>query len=224
MPLLWPISQSRQTLTASFRSSDYAITPSGGASSLVCNAPAGVAKGDLLLGWITCLANGSFSIAPPPGWSASTSLLQNGGNNISCQLFAKIATASEPGSYTFAFSASTNSICEVLDYKNASAISSPQTSIGATSATSFAAPSVQTAYPDEIVLAMWCNADLYGTTSLPAGVTSRVDVNNPNVYQQSACGDYFGPTVPGSTSPGSASNPNATYWVAVSTTVINGYQ
>ena len=83
---------------------------SGGLSSpynMVLNKPSGTVEGDMMVAWVCGDSSARKNVTPPSGWSViyNQSSPDLGG---SAQQFGyyKVATASEPSSYTFTFSGS----------------------------------------------------------------------------------------------------------------------
>jgi RHS repeat-associated protein len=73
------------------------------ATTMAITRPAAAATGDLLVAEIAASANAT--ITPPSGWTAASGAQVATGSSR-YQLFWRLATASEPTSYTFSFSAS----------------------------------------------------------------------------------------------------------------------
>jgi hypothetical protein len=79
-----------------------ALTP------LVITKPAGITAGDLLIASVEWAQGGT--ITPPAGWSL---VFAEGTEHA---VYQKIATGSEPASYSFTFSVAANIVGAVLDY------------------------------------------------------------------------------------------------------------
>lgn len=106
------------------------------ASSLSVTRPA-VQNGDLLLASIIAGENGT--ITPPSGWTAVTGS-ETGAHDARLKLYYRYATASEPSSYTFSFSTSSQHIASITTLRN-TASSNPIDVIATASGTSNYAPS-----------------------------------------------------------------------------------
>jgi hypothetical protein len=177
------------------------------------NAPSGVAQGDYLIAYVQSGDNdGTFGA--PSGWKS----LENGpdaGNKdpLPSQIFYKIATASEPGSYKFTFTSNNGGWAVTLvDYYNTTGTDTINNAFSSGLASSLAAPSVTTSQASETVVVFW--AAVNGSTiTPPGGVTSRVAWTDGG-GDGFLVGDYAGPGTPGSTSPGTATDGSAD-WGAV---------
>ncbi|MDE2096451.1 MAG: hypothetical protein KGL39_04335 [Patescibacteria group bacterium] len=99
---------------ASFIASTTASVPSDSATSLTINAPSPIAAGNLLIAAIS----GASSPTPPSGWtlqfSTSSFVNMNG-----LMIFTKTATASEPSTYTWAWTGSAYAVGIIVEYSNA---------------------------------------------------------------------------------------------------------
>jgi len=77
--------------------------------NMVLNKPSGTVEGDMMVAWVCGDSTGRKNVTPPSGWSViyNQSSPDLGG---SAQMFGyyKVATASEPSTYTFTFSGSTS--------------------------------------------------------------------------------------------------------------------
>ena len=199
-------------------------------NSLTINAPAGLVAGDVMLALIGYGAGANTTITPPSGWSQVGSTVQ-GDTYAQTALFTKVAGSSEPSSYTWTLGSTGYGMTGfILDYYNVTGIDvSATANTGGSAATSEAAASVTTTGPNETVVAFWVEgASSSGISlSLPGGLTSRATLamDQSTGYYEPAlvAGDYTGPSTPGSTSPGSASSTQSSFWatftVALTTAV-----
>lgn len=197
-------------MAVTFRSSSTATNSSSSfnGTTLVFNAPAGLASGDLLIAAVYFSSN----VTAPSGWTAYGALTMNGLE--AGQLFAKIAGPSEPSTYTWTSTGGGGvATGAMLDYFGNAAIDvEAQTSTGGSPRpTSYAAPSVNTSQANEVVVALWIGSNEIAIT-LPGGLTSRASVVGN--FGAIVAGDYTGPVTPGSTSPGTASQGSANDWAA----------
>ena len=71
-----------------------------GASSLACNVPSGVSEGDMMFAFVN-LSSAGQSCNTPSGWTLLLSETAPAAVTSSSFIFYKIASASEPASYTF---------------------------------------------------------------------------------------------------------------------------
>lgn len=83
--------------------------------NVICNKPSGTIEGDLMVAWICGDSAFRRNVTPPSGWSViynqSSPDLGGGAQQFG---YYKVATASEPSSYTFVFSGSVGSLKGVL--------------------------------------------------------------------------------------------------------------
>lgn len=109
-------------------------TQIGGSSTM--NAPAGIVAGEILIAYIAW-GNASLTInAPPSGWTLAASGTDGHSPADPFVVYWKLATGSEPGSYTWGFTPSTPGSADGCIFRVGGAAASP---IGATS-TSFITP------------------------------------------------------------------------------------
>ncbi len=159
-----------------FRSASSATSTS---NSLRLTRPSGVVAGDVLIAVIDVRENQRHKLSAPAGWSlVRQDALRR---TITKAVYVRVATASEPGSYTFTASraAASNGIVLALtgvDPNNPIAASS---GLGAKSSTSIMAPAVSAAGEG------WYIVGLYATTndtklSAPTGMTRRAGVTQPS--------------------------------------------
>lgn len=88
--------------TIAYRSSATAVK-AGGGTTLSIAKPAGVASGDLLLAQIAVRGGTSVAITAPAGFTTLDSTANS--TQVRQGIYHKIASSSEPASYTFSFSA-----------------------------------------------------------------------------------------------------------------------
>ena len=81
-------------------------TPTTALNAATCNAPSSIVAGELLVAWVL-VVNTATDVTGPSGWTRQRK--QTTTNTANAQgaevyWFTKVATGSEPGSYTFTFS------------------------------------------------------------------------------------------------------------------------
>jgi putative Ig domain-containing protein len=94
-----------------------ATTKSASAASLVINKPAGVAAGDVLLAGIA--VRGAPTLTTPSGWTKVMEHTTTGSTPLRQAVYAKLAGASEPSTYTFTYSTSVRSAGTIVSYRGA---------------------------------------------------------------------------------------------------------
>lgn len=159
---------------------------SNGGSNLVLSRPDDYAEGDLLVAWIASHSNGGspyvdWSVtSAPAGWTVriDVNVAPAGVAAHRLYLWTKVATASEPATYTFV---GTGTACNRpwnvsvwYGQDGTTPTVDPQTNTG-TLATSLVAPSVTTARNGDV--AMWAYASRSGHESdVPSGTTNLANV------------------------------------------------
>jgi len=152
----------------------FALRPAAG---LTIAVPAGTGLGDVMVAAIAVRPS-TVTITPPAGWTAYSAIEQPATNSNRQQLFTRVATASEPGSYTWGFSgAHSGAAGAVGSYFGANTATPVDISGGNVTAsdTAHTALSITTGVADTMVIAAhsFASAELW---SPPAGMTERADV------------------------------------------------
>lgn len=144
-----------------------------GGSSLILPAPSGVAAGDVLVA--TADVTHAATITPPSGWASVRSDLHPSGNQLRQATFVRVATASEPATYTWAFSAAHAAAGGILAYSGVDAVSPVAASSGqpATASTQVVAPSVAPTTAGGVLVAIFGVAATRAITP-PSGMAGRV--------------------------------------------------
>lgn len=141
------------------------------------NAPTGITEGDLLIAAVSARYNGgSYTVTPPSGWDSIVKVEDGSGTASFCEVFKKVAGASEPATYTFSFSP--NDRCGIgiarIDGHNAV---TPINVFGSQSnalSTTCTAPSVTTT-EDECLMLFIGHVYQETTFSTPTGYTEQWD-------------------------------------------------
>ena len=150
-----------------------------GADGLTLLKPGGVVSGDVMLAQVTFSGGEGITVTPPTGWTLVRR--ENSGSNLSQAIYSKVASPSEPLSYVWGFSASTQAAGAIVRYNNVSVApgGNPVAAHAASSGTSntLVAPSVSTTGNTMVVtfFAMGANTRL----SAPLSMTERHQVPNP---------------------------------------------
>ena len=147
-------------------------------STIDLPVPATVATDDLMIAQIAYNATGGGIITPPAGW---TLIDETGGNGVTQALYRRIATASEPASYSFTLSsgATDTAAGAITLYDGVDTTSPIDASAAQTNASAAAvvAPSVTTTVSGATLVAFYAVRD-DGNGTAPAGMTERTDVNS----------------------------------------------
>ncbi len=140
-------------------------------TSRVINAPVGMASGDFL--FAACWSvNASDVWTGPAGFSPAIATLT--GSNASVALFSKVATGSEPGTYTFTGSNSADHFIFLFAYRNATSATANNlagASIGTVDPQVAASMSVSAGRVLLAICGLWNNG--VTLTTGPSGMTSR---------------------------------------------------
>jgi acid phosphatase type 7 len=156
----------------SLRSSSSAANPTS--TSLTIPAPAGVQAGDVMVAGIS--VRGQPAITPPSGWVLVRQDVN--GTTQKQAVYYKVATGSEPGSYTWTFAASRAATGGILDYtgvNTANPIDASGGQVNSTSSRSVTAPSITTTVAGDQLVGFFCITG-NNTFTPPAGEAERFDV------------------------------------------------
>ncbi|MGK0657668.1 hypothetical protein ACSHWI_14330 [Methylococcus sp. S2T] len=167
----------------------YTTASSTGASLSIAK-PAGIAAGDLLL-LAVALDAGSFGsgagIATPAGFTpvpaGSVSFGSNGRSQLAA--FYKVASDSEPASYTLNFSAGgfpsydSNAVVRAFGGVNTEAPVDASAGVSGGSSSSLVAPSVTPSEgeSDDLLVCLWGGTAIVGASAWPAGMGDTLVAN-----------------------------------------------
>jgi Concanavalin A-like lectin/glucanases superfamily/Bacterial Ig-like domain len=153
-------------------------------ASISIAKPAGTAQGDLLLAIISHQSGAAASMTPPAGWTAVPNSDYSDGNNARIHAWYKFAGASEPSSYTFTMTGSSQAIAGgMLAVTGASAtpINASFGQVTGTNTLFLTAPSITTtASKTLLVYGGAINQPLFITP--PAFMRERFDVGTTGTY------------------------------------------
>ncbi|MER8030725.1 hypothetical protein ABTZ78_17400 [Streptomyces bauhiniae] len=145
-------------------------------TSLACNVPSGTAAGDVMVAVISRATTGS-TVSTPSGWTIVPSFPVTNSNGTTLLAFYRVASASEPASYTFTGSAQKwcIAICTYRGVDNTSPINASAAAADTTNRAAHTSPSVTTTAANCWVLAAYCDrgTSTASTWSTPSGLTSR---------------------------------------------------
>ena len=149
----------------------------GQANSITIARPTGTAKGDVLIAVIAVRPN-TVTITAPTGFALVNRQNNTTGNPSSVAVYSKVATVSEPVTYTFTFSANTGNAGGIMAFSgvdNASPINVSGGSLTTTTTTTIAGPSLTTTVANTMIIAAREIASS-STWTPPAGMTEVIDV------------------------------------------------
>src|ERR687891_434790 len=153
---------------------DAQTATTAGATSLVINVPAGVQANDLLVAHIA--RTGNAAISTPSGWTVAGGT--NNGNFIRQETYYRVASGSEPASYTWTWTGSQPAAGGMSAYygvKGSSPLDVVGTADTANNTTTVTAPSLTTTVNDALVLAFFAS-NSNSTYSTATGMTERHEV------------------------------------------------
>jgi outer membrane protein assembly factor BamB len=149
----------------------------GQANSITIARPTGTAKGDVLIAVIAVRPN-TVTITAPTGFALVNRQNNTTGNPSSVAVYSKVATVSEPVTYTFTFSANTGNAGGIMAFSgvdNASPINVSGGSLTTTTTTTIAGPNLATTVANTMIVAARQIASS-STWTPPAGMTEVIDV------------------------------------------------
>lgn len=170
-------------------SSNHTVPGSSITATNVVNAPASIVAGNLLVAIFTNSHNdGTETITPPSGWTAAGSTFHSTVGNGA--IFWKIATGSEPATYTFTstYSAAANHYMNtaIHQYQGADSTTpfsaTPVWQAYTTGTTAPAAPSVTPSTANGTSVMGWAPFDGKSLTTAPSGATLRTSYTDGANY------------------------------------------
>ncbi len=145
-----------------------------GVSSFAVSKPAGAVEGDMLVGFITTSSENPDRTTPPSGWTLLDIFIRPG-NAMST--FYKVVGPSEPASWTFSGSTSSDSIVHIVAVANADTTVAPRFQIEASD--DHIAPSVEAFTSADLLLCaagvLSGSGGITGGWMPPAGMTELLD-------------------------------------------------
>lgn len=158
-------------------------------SNVIVTAPSDPVEGDLLVCIILSSLFNTVVDTPPAGWTLQSSRLDTHDSEYAHQyVYTKVATASEPGTYTWVMSnASAGQITVCLRYRTTNATQTDAKAdsfdnVNLSPPTEHTAPDITTLYARTLVLTIFFMNQSGGTdmgdVSTPAGTTKRLIYGN----------------------------------------------
>ncbi len=176
---------------------------SGQGASITITKPTNTAKGDVLIASIAVRPN-TVTITAPTGWTLVNRQDNAGGSVNSLAVYSKVATATEPASYTWSFSANTGNEGGIMAFSgvdNTTPIDVSAGSITAAATTTFTAPSVTTTVTNTMIVTAHEYSSSDRWTAL-TGLTEVYDVASlavPDALGISLLGSYKAQAAAGAT-------------------------
>jgi MSHA biogenesis protein MshQ len=144
---------------------------------LTINNPTGTTSGDVMIASLA-VTPGTVTIAAPTGWTLVRTIQNTSSTTSRLAVFQRVATASEPASYTWTFGAShTGAVGGIMSFSGVDNSSPIATENGSTTAssTTHAAPSISPTTTNVMLVGTFSYASS-GTWTPPTGMTEAVDV------------------------------------------------
>lgn len=147
------------------------------ALSLTINVPSGTAAGDVMIAAIAVSPN-TPTISTPTGWTLVRTLSQTSTTTSRLAIFRRVATASEPSSYSWTlsttFTGTVGGITTFSGVDNTTPISVENGQITSSSTTQ-TTPSITTTFSSSMLVGIFSYASA-GTWTPPTGMTEVVDI------------------------------------------------
>ncbi len=194
--------------SVSFRAASSAKTSATGASSLAITKPSGVVTGDVMLLAVSAGGGTGTTITPPSGWTVVRDTTN--GATVHAVTYSKVATASEPSSYSLSFSAPVPAAAGIADYSGVDQTSPVEDSSEATASatTSVTVPSISVSTGSYLVGSFANSGDAVSST-----MTQRWHEATASPLGLVSQGSDEYRTAPGSTGSRTASSSSTGFWV-----------
>ncbi|WP_133467273.1 DUF6701 domain-containing protein [Herminiimonas fonticola] len=154
-----------------------ALRPAGG-NVLTINKPAGVLADDLMIASVS-VGSSTIIVTPPSGWILVRQVVRSGANSSTLQTYYRIATASDPASFSWTFSGGTHvgAVGGITAFSGVDLVTPIANEAGAAtnSATTHIAPSVITSKVNSMLVTVH-EYSSSGTWTPPGGMTEAVDI------------------------------------------------
>lgn len=162
-----------------FRSASSAGATSG-VQSLVIGKPAGTVQGDVMVAAVAIRPSNATITAS--GWTLVRRLNNSSGNPNSLAVYYKVASSSEPSSYTFTLTASNGAAGGIRSYSGVDNANPIDVEAGQNtpSALTHTAPSVTTRFPYDMIVTSH-SFSTSATFTPPAGMTEAFDVRSDSI-------------------------------------------
>ena len=148
------------------------------ASTLSIAVPAGTLAGDVMIAAIATTPSTGTGITAPAGWTLIKAVNQASGSGSRISTFYRVATATEPASYTWTLTTShTGAVGGIVSYSGVDNSNPIDVSASAATASSstHTAPTVTTTLANDMLVTVHEYASA-ATWTPPTGMTERVDI------------------------------------------------
>lgn len=156
----------------------FALTPDNSLQGISINVPSGTTTDDVMISAIA-VGPSSTGITAPSGWTLINRQDQGTATSNSQAIYYRVATASEPGSYTWIFSggAVNGSAAGIASYRgvDTASVVNVSGSQATSSSTSHAAPSINTTVSSAMIVVAYSYSSSENWTE-PASMAEQVDI------------------------------------------------
>jgi hypothetical protein len=163
-------------------------TATGASTSVVVTKPSGIATSNVMLAQITFTnTRSTVTVTPPSGWTIIGSLFSSGSVYYQV-MYYKVATASEPTSYTWTLSRSSTYSAGIAAFSGTSKTAPIDSSASQTdsSSTTLSAPSVNINNNNDMLVSFWGYGRQINASSYSSGLTDLMDASTTNIGISSA--------------------------------------
>lgn len=179
-----------------------AASQGSGVLSLPIGKPSGTVTGDVMVAAIGFRPE-TATITPPSGWTLARRINNSGATANGLAIYYKVATASEPSSYTWTFSSSTGTAGGISAFSGVDTANPLDAENGQATASSLshATPSITTTVANTMLVASFAFSSS-ATWATPSGMTGAFNVASltvPNSTGESTASFYQFWTLTGST-------------------------
>lgn len=158
------------------------LRPAGG-NVLTINKPAGVLADDIMIASIAVGLN-TIVVTPPSGWILVRQVSRSGTNSSTLQTYYRVATGSDPASYSWTFSGGTHvgAVGGIAAFSGADTVVpiADETGVATVSATTHLATGLTSIKANSMLVTVHEYASS-GTWTPPAGMTEAVDIASRTV-------------------------------------------
>lgn len=154
-----------------------ALRPKANPLTLPVNVPAGTVAGDVMLAAVA-VSPTTASINTPTGWTLVRTLSNTSSTSSRLALFSRVATASEPASYTWTFSSNhAGAVAGISSFSGVDTATPINVESGkaTSSSTTHSTPSITTIYNNTLLVGIFSYASS-GSWTPPSGMTEAVDI------------------------------------------------
>ncbi len=176
-PIVGTVVYSKSSTAAVSNGVLLALRPLPDTLSLSINKPTGTTSGDVMIASLA-ISPGSVKIATPTGWTLVRTIQNTSSTTSRLAVFQRVATSSEPSSYTWTFSGSHNgAVGGIMSFSGVDSTTPITAENGKTTASSatHTTPSISPTSTNVMLVGTFSYASS-GTWTAPSGMIEAVDV------------------------------------------------